>query len=391
MLISRRIELDPNNKQVGLFRRHAGTARHAWNWGLAEIKKVLEIRKVEKERTGNAVTKVPTAMDLHKRLVAEVKVANPWYYDVSKCAPQEALRNLEKACKRVFKVKGTGFPKFKKRVRRAVFELTNSTFRRAGKKIKLPVIGWIRCKEAIPADHVIKSVCINQRANRWFLAYSYEVETVVANGHTDTVGVDLGLKTLATLSNCETIVQPKQLKLQKKLVRLQRKLARQKRGSNRRNVTKQKLANVHYRISCIRADLTHKLTSRLAKNHGVIAIEDLNVQGMLKNHCLARSIANANFSEFRRQLEYKTLLYGSQLVVVDRWFPSSKTCHVCQHKQEMPLSKRVFCCEQCGQTSDRDLNAAKNLAAAGLAVLAQRTRRVGSLCELTKDATCSVL
>ena len=391
MLISRRIELKPNNKQVSLFKQHAGVARHAWNWGLMECNKILNIRKIEKEATGKSITKFPTSIDLHKRLVSEVKTVNLWYYDVSKWAPQQSLRDLEKAFKRVFKVKGTGYPKFKKRSGKLAFSLFKPKFIVVGDRINLSKIGSVRCKEIISSEHIIKSVRIIKRANRWFMSYSYEVVPIVSNGHTDVIGVDLGIKILATISNGETVVQPKQLKLQKKLVRLQRKLSRQQKSSNRRGATKRKIGNLHFKISCIRSDLTHKLTSRLAKSHGVIAIEDLNVQGMLKNHSLAKSIANANFSEFRRQLEYKTLLYGSQLVVVDRWFPSSKTCHVCNHKQEMPLRKRVFCCENCDQSCDRDLNAAKNLRAAGLVVLAQRTFNEGSLCELTGGVIYNVL
>ena len=389
MRISRRIALDLNNKQRAAVQQHAGVARHAWNWGLEICKNVLEVRKQEKEVTGKPVTKFPTAIDLHKRLVAEVKKENPWYYDVSKCAPQQALRDLEVAFKRVIKVKGTGFPNFKKRTCKQAFYLEAPVIRTDGKKIRLPSIGWVKTKEVLNPDHVIKQVRISQRAGKWFVSYTYEVTPVVCNGHTDVVGVDLGVKTFATLSTGEQIVQPKQLRLQKKLVRTQRKLSRQTKGSKRRNKTKQKLGKIHYRIACIRSDLTHKTTSRLAKNHGVIAIEDLCVSGMLKNRCLARSIANANFSEFRRQLEYKTLLYGSQLVVVDRWFPSSKTCNVCQHKQDVPLSKRLFCCESCGHTEDRDVNAAKNLRAVSLTVLAQRTPAGGSLCEPIATATCS--
>lgn len=315
------------------------------------------------ESTGAAITKFPTAFDLHKILVREVKVENPWYYKSSKCSPNEALRNLQSAFKKMHSVNGSGFPRFKKKGDKNSFYIQNSN-RSMGvskKKIELPKIGWVSTKESIPEGAQIKSVVISERAGRWFLSYKIEVEEEV-NNNASVVGVDLGIKTFATLSTGEQFHIPKQEGIQKKLKRFQRQMCRRKKGSNRRNKTKQKLSKIHYRIANVRKDATHKLTHHLAKNHGVIVIENLNVKGMMKNHHLAGAIAASNFSEVRRQLEYKTKRFGSQLVVADRFYPSSQICSGCGNRKKIKLSVRQYNCE-CGLSLDRDVNAAINLAA----------------------------
>lgn len=376
MILSRKIELKPNNSQQTLFRKHIGTARHAWNWGLRICMDVLEIRKAEKLANGKAETKLPTAIDLHKRLVAEVKSVNPWYYESSKSSPQQALRDLESAFKRMHKVPGTKFPRFKKRGDKDSFMLEQSRAREfTEKKIKLPIIGWVRTKESIPTGCVIKSVTISTRAGRWFMAFKMEVPAPVPTENTSIVGVDLGIRTFATLSTGETIAIPKQERLQKKLVRLQRQHSRRKIGSGRRKRTRSQIAAIHYRIANVRKDATHKLTSHVAKNHGVTVIEDLCVSGMIKNHHLAASIAASNFSEVRRQLVYKCEKHGSQLVVANRFFPSSQLCSCCGHRQKMPMKLDRYNCPICGLSIDRDVNAAKNLAASS-AVFARQNAEV---------------
>lgn len=365
MILSRKIELKPNNRQKTMFRQHCGVARHAWNWGLACCIEANNQRKNEKELSGNAITRFPTSIDLHRRLVAEVKTENQWYYNSSKCAPQQALRDLETAFKMMFKVPGTKFPKFKKRSGKCSFylESPNAPMKVHGRNVRLPKIGWMRCKETISEDCQFKSVTISERAGRWFMAFKMEVPDAVATTATDIVGVDLGIAAFATVSNGEVFTIPNQNKLQKKLVRLQRQQSRRKKGSGRRERTRRRIAAIHYRIANVRKDATHKLTNDLAKKHGVIVVEDLNVSGMMRNHCLAASIAASNFSEARRQLAYKTRRYGSQLVVADRWFPSSQICSSCGHRRKMPLHVRRYDCPSCGLSLDRDVNAARNLAA----------------------------
>jgi putative transposase len=179
----------------------------------------------------------------------------------------------------------------------------------------------------------------------------------------DVVGVDLGVKSLATLSTGELFEGAKAYRqLESRLSRLQWLNRHKQRGSENWKKAQSKIAQLHQRIANIRKDTIHKLTTYLAKNHGTVVIEDLNVSGMMANRKLAKAIQDMGFYEFRRQLDYKTKLYGSELVIVDRWFPSSKTCSRCGKKKEtLSLSERVFDCDHCGLQIDRDLNAAINL------------------------------
>lgn len=351
-------ELHLNNKQRTLIGKHAGVARHAYNWGLATC---IELHEKGEKR--------PSAITLHKRLVAEVKSQNEWYYEVSKCAPQQALRDLERAFTNFFTVKIRGFPRFKKKGVNDSFYLEGN-IQIKGNQIKLPRIGWVKTYEKFLPPILIKShsnVTISRQADKWFISYKVDAEPQPIDHPKGCVGVDLGVKTLATLSNGMTFPSVKAYrKDKKKLASLQRNVSRKVKGSNNRKKAIKKLAKAHYQVACIRQDATHKLTSYLAKNHSEVVIEDLNVSGMLKNHRLAQAIADGGFYEFRRQLEYKCQWYGSQLTVVERFYPSSKTCSDCQEvKKDLKLSDRTFICPSCGFFLDRDLNAAINLSKAG--------------------------
>jgi len=374
MLLGFKTELNLNNKQKTLAAQHAGVARHAYNWGLAVCKKAIE----EKQ-------KVPTAIDLHKRLVAEVKKENPWYYQSSKCAPQQALRNLEAAFQK-WREKKARFPVFKKRGKRDSFYLEGK-IRISGDRIKVPILGWLKCHEQLPAT-CPKSVTISRQADRWFISFvfeqpvedsSSEVPTEVSpeapgtkkkrkkrkklKKEGDVIGVDLGINNLAACSNGRVFANPKPYrKAKKRLKRLQRQISRKKKGSQNRKKAVKRVAKVHKRIADIRNDHLHKITTYLAQRYKVVVIEDLNVSGMLKNHKLAGSIADCGFYEFKRQLEYKAKLYDCQLVVADRFYPSSQLCSRCGHQQKIPLSQRVFSCESCDfGPIDRDLNSSFNL------------------------------
>lgn len=360
-MLSFKTALDLNNKQKTRCAQHAGVARHAWNWALDICKKAYESGE-----------KRPSAIDLHKQLVRDVKSLHPWYYDVSKCAPQQALRNLDLAYQRFFKdlkskkTRKSKHPVRKKKGVRDSFYL-EGTFEIDGTWVKVPKLGWLQCHEILPDGNIeIKNCVISRRADRWYVAFKTgKVPEVTTKLH-DVVGVDLGITTLATLSTGIDFRNPRAFKSNKaKLARAQRKFSRQKKGSSNRKKTKEKIAKIHARIADIRNDSLHKLTSYLAKNHGRVVIEDLNVSGMLKNHKLSAAIADVGFFAFRRQLEYKCEVYGSELVVVDRWFPSSKTCSVCgELKDKLSLSERIFDCV-CGHRMSRDLNAAINLEHAG--------------------------
>ncbi len=294
-----------------------------------------------------------------------VKPKNCWYYEVSKCAPQYALRYLSVAWKRCF-TKVSGVPKFKKKGRDDSFTLDGS-ISVGFNQIKLPRIGRIKTYEILPDNVSPKSVTITKKADRWFVSFKIETEYKITEKSVDVVGVDLGVKSLATLSTGEVFIGAKSYKkLEAKLSRLQYLNRHKTKFSSNWKKAQRKIARLHSRIANIRKDTLHKLTTYLAKNHSQIAIEDLNVSGMMANHKLAKAVGSMGFYEFRRQLEYKCELYGSQLTVVDRWFPSSKICSRCGTvKESLLLSERVFNCEHCNFSCDRDLNAALNLAMAG--------------------------
>ena len=348
--------LDPNNEQRTKFAQHAGCARYAYNWGLSVCFQSIEARSEAKEK-GEPLPKFPSAIDLHKKLNAEVKPDRVWFYNSSKCAPQQALRDLDNAWKRYLKVKGSGTPKRKKKFVNDHFYLDGAIVIKDG-FIQLPRIGLVRLHESV-SNQKIKSVTISRKASDWYVAFKIEAEQVHTEKGFGRVGVDLGIKALATLSDGTVYPALKPYRANKTNLKiLPRKLARQTKGGKNREKTKQKIARLHARIANIRNDATHKLTSHLAKNHSEVVIENLNVSGMLKNHCLAGAIADSGFYEFRRQLEYKAEWYGSQVTVIDRFYPSSQLCSCCGHRQPMPLHLRTYDCGACGKALDRDLNAA---------------------------------
>ncbi|OBU75044.1 transposase [Cylindrospermopsis raciborskii S07] len=360
MLLSFKTALIPNNKQETLFRKASGVARHAYNWGNAYIKEVLELREQDKS------IKIPTAIDLHKKLVAEVKSQHDWYYEVNKNVPQKALADCRVAWDRCFK-KTSKQPRFKKKGQRDSFYLESGTkavpkIQNDGKRIKLPSIGWVKLAEPLPVTAVHNCV-ISRQANKWFIAIKYEIEKPTVAVDRPTVGVDIGIKELAVCSNGKVFSNPKAYgRMSKRIKRLQRSVSKKQKGSNNRKKAVSKLAKMHARIANIRKDAIHKLTNYLAKNHSEIKIEDLSVKSFLKNHKLAGAIADCGMYEFRRQLEYKTEKFSSKLMLVDRMFPSSQICSNCgQHRHKMPLKNRVYVCPECGHIEDRDLNAAKNI------------------------------
>jgi putative transposase len=364
LLLGFKTELKINSSSSRqILARHAGTARHAWNWG---NRLCLEILENNKNNPENKI-KFPTAIDLHKWLVALVKPENQWYYESSKCAPQYALRYLSDAWQYCLGAK-KGRPKFKKKGRNDSFTLDGS-IKVEHFKIQVPKIGWLKTHERLPQGIIPKSVTISRQADRWFISFKIETELKPTNKKVDVVGVDLGVKSLATLSTGEVFEGAKSYrKLEKKLAKLQRIVSRRELKSNNWHKASIKVARLHKRIADIRKDTLHKLTTYLAKNHSQIIIEDLNVSGLLANHKLAKSIADMGFFEFCRQLDYKCKLYGSELMLAERWFASSKICSQCSSKKEsLSLSERIYCCDVCANVLDRDLNAARNLEKIGRA------------------------
>ncbi len=358
MLLGFKTKLKLNNQQRTQMAKHAGVARHAWNWGLGLTKQILD----HNQNNPSEKIKFPSAIDLHKWLVALVKPQCPWYYESSKCAPQFALRQLRDAWGRAFN-KTSQPPRFKRKGRNDSFTLDGTIKVIDHYKIQVPKIGVIKTYERLPFGYKPKSVTISRKADEWFISFKIEVEPNLTHKAVETVGVDLGVKTLAYLSTGVSFEGARAYKrYEKRLSRLQWLNRKKVIGSHNWKKAQLKIAKLHAKIANIRQDTLHKITTYLAKNHSKIVIEDLNVAGMLKNGKLAKAISDMGFSEFRRQLEYKCQLYGSELIVADRWFPSSKTCFLCGwYNPDFKLSDRWFLCAECGSFLDRDGNAAINL------------------------------
>ena len=262
----------------------------------------------------------------------------------------------------VFSRKAKGFARFKKKGRHDSFTL-DGAIHIDHRKVKVPVIGWLKTYELLPIGYKAKSVTLSKQADRWFISWKIDVETTQTPKKLEFVGVDLGINHLAILSTGEVFYGAKGYKkYQEKLAKIQYLNRHKKVGSSNYRKAQISIARLHQKIANIRKDTLHKITTYISKNHAVIGVEDLNVSGMLANGKLAKAIADMGFYEFRRQLEYKTQLYGSKLVVVDRFYPSSKTCSRCGEKKlSLSLKERIFNCEHCGFECDRDLNAAVNL------------------------------
>jgi putative transposase len=358
-----RFELDPNNHVRTLLHKHSGAARFAYNWSLG--------RRIERFKTAEGKEKFTNAMAEYKVLSAIKDATFPWLHEVSKCAPQEAIRDLDEAFTNFWKRRkdGVGFPKFKKKNRsKDSFRLYGS-IKPQDRYIQLPRIGVVRLKERIRGRirGRVLSATVSRVADRWFVSLqtTEEVEQPVAI-EGPCAGIDFGITTFATVSSgaeLKKVDGPNALKHHlAALRRAQQSHSRKRKGSNNRRKSAQRLARMHARIANIRRDAIHHFTTPLAKTKSVIVVEDLNVRGMARHRNLARSVLDQGWSEARRQLEYKTLWHGSKLVVADRFFPSSKLCSNCGRKtSSLPLSVREWTCDGCGMQHDRDENAAKNL------------------------------
>lgn len=353
-------ELAPNNAQRTLFAKAAGVARFAWNWGLAR-------RKEEYEKTGKSLS----AFDLANLLNSCKDAEFPWIREVSKWVPTSAFTNLSAAYSNFFAGRAK-FPKFKTKSKcRNSFRLYAINQRGAAhitsSKIMLPRIGWVKLKEKnyLPTEGVkVSSATISERAGRWFISVQVEMEVPTPPPPDGTaVGIDLGLTSFITTSDGEKIPPPKPLnKSLKRLRRLSRRHSKKQKGSKNKAKSAKRLARLHLRVANQRKDFLHKLSTHLTKTKSVIVVEDLNVAGLIRNHALARHIADVGWGEFVRQLEYKSAWKGVRLIKAERFFPSSKTCSACGTiKEELKLCERIYNCDCCGATMDRDVNAALNL------------------------------
>jgi putative transposase len=353
MLLSIKTKLKLNLAQKFLMAKHAGIARFTYNWGLATWKNLYE--------SGLK----PNKYILKKFFNNHVKPELTWIKEKGICQKitQYAFDNLGTAFDNFFKGKSQ-YPKFKKKNKHDSFTIDagGKPIPVRGTSLKLPTIGWVKTYESLPYT-TCKSLTISRVADDWFVAYAYEKQTEVTPKQHQVVGVDLGVKVLATLSTGIVFPNPQHYRRHlAKLQKLSRAYARTQKGSKNRNQKRIKLASHHARVANTRKDALHKITTYLSKNHATIVVEDLNVSGMVKNEKLAQSISDCGFHEFRRQLEYKCEKFGSELIISDRWFASSKTCSNCGCKKDnLTLSDRIFNCNNCGFSTDRDFNAAINL------------------------------
>jgi putative transposase len=379
-----KVALDPTPAQERLMLSHAGAARFAYNAALAHVKAALEAG----ERPEWSFYSLRRWWNANKDVLAVNKDGTPWWRENSKCAADTGLEALSKGLlnwskSRKGKRKGprVGFPKFKAKARetpRFRYSISRPSdgglIKGDAKALWLPRIGRVHCLENVTArvdGARVLNMTISRRAGRWYAALTVERDepTVKKAPKGGAVGVDLGIKALATLSDDTVIPNPHHLQAdEQRLKRAQKALSRKKIGSKRRAKAKDRVARLHARIANRRNDTLHKLTTMLAQTYSDISIEDLNVAGMVKNHHLAKAVMDASFYELRRQLEYKTAKTGAKLHVIDRWYPSSKTCSNCGSvKAKLSLTERTYKCEHCGLVIDRDLNAAINIQVAGSA------------------------
>ena len=344
--------MKPNNQQATYFEKACGCQRFVYNWGLSAWKAEYEARNK------------PTGRGLKKQFNAIKHTDTPWIAEVTKCVVDTAFENLNTAFRNFFRTKnGKTYPKFHKKGVKDSFTVDNTKFAVDGKRIRIPKLGWVRMTEELRFDGKLMSATVKKRAGKWFVSIAVETTDAVSeNQATGAVGIDLGVKTLATLSDGTVFENPKTYyKYDKQLRRTQKSLSRKKKGSKNRAKAKLKLSKIHYRINCVVDDYIHKMTRHVADNYNTVVLEDLNVKGMLKNRHLSKAVSRSNFHKIKRFLQYKC----GDVRLVGRFYPSSKTCSSCGRIKDMPLHLRTYECE-CGLRLDRDLNAAINILGQGL-------------------------
>lgn len=379
--MAHKVALDLTDRQKTYCAQAAGVARFAYNWALAEWRS--QYLAYREDRTLPA----PNALAIRRKLNSVKRSDFPWMYDVTKCATHGALADLDAAFQAFFAGRAR-HPRFKSKDTRAAFHAADEPRHVvvSGKRIRLPVIGWLRLREAPRFTGTIRRVTVTRSGDRWFASLLIALDEPLQRPRIveprDVVGVDLGLATFATLSDGELLSAPRpRRRTLNQMRRLSRALSRKRAGSRNRLKAKRRLERLHQRISNVRRDATHKASTQVARSYRRIGIEDLNVRGMARNSHLGRHILDCEFGEFRRQLEYKAKIYGAVVVVADRWYPSSKTCSCCGSvKSDLALKIRTFECADCGVVIDRDRNAALNLErlAAGSAVSACGEERSGA-------------
>ena len=367
MKLRYRYRIYPTDQQKRLMSQLFGCCRVVFNDALAYCQ--------EQYRAGN---KKPSSSELSKRLTELKKTEEKeWLTEVSSVPLQQSLRDLEqaysnffKSCKGQRKGKKVKPPKFKKRKSKQSAKFTDNGFKIYSNSdyIYLAKIGdikvvWSRELPATPSGVTL----IKDIADRYFVSFVVEFNPQQLPKNGRSVGIDLGITDFATLSNGEKIKSPKPLKKQlKRLRRLQQNLSRKQKWSKRREVARKKLAKLHAKISDTRNDFLHKLSTKIVRENQTIVLEDLNVSGMVKNRKLSRAISDLGWRSFRTMLEAKSVMYGRDFRVIDRWTPTSQTCSCCGFRGgKKELNVREWICLNCGISHDRDINAAVNILVAG--------------------------
>ncbi len=362
------IRLNTTPEQEMYFRKACGVARHAYNWALARWK--------EARAEGKRVKMKDLKAEYNKIKGEQF----PWCYEVTKCAPEQAFADLGQAFANYWRMKeeGTlpklkhprkdgeeaGFPHFKSKKRdRLSFYLANDKFSVNGHTLRVPKLGDVNMAEELRFHGKIMSATIFYQASWWFVSIAVEVEHETPTHSGGAVGLDLGIKTLATCSDGMVVENQKHYRQNLGRIKgLSKGLSRKVEGSQNWWKNAKKLARAHYRVACQRQDTLHKMTTHVAQTHALIGLEDLNTKGMLANHKLAQAVSDASFFEVKRQLLYKAEQYGGYVQLVDRWYASSKTCSGCGWvNEDLTLADRVFICHDCGLVIDRDLGAAINI------------------------------
>ncbi|HTR90897.1 MAG TPA: RNA-guided endonuclease TnpB family protein [Trebonia sp.] len=358
----------PDPEQASVLSRTFGCVRVVWNRTLAW--------RQARYRNGRAGTSYGQAGAYLTALKATVEFG--WLNAVSSVPLQQALRHQQAAFTGFFAGRAR-YPRYKTRGGRQCAEYTRSGFRyRDGQlllaKMRLPLAFAWSWPDVDPASLDPSTVTVSRDpCGRWYVSFTVEMpEPVPLPPASAVVGVDLGIKDFAVTSDGNKIANPRSLgRRERGLARYQRRLARCQKGSSNRAKARAKVARAHRKVRASRSDFLHRTSARLVRDHDVIVIEDLAVTNMVRNRSLAKAISDCGWGEFRRMLEYKAARAGRQLIVTGRFYPSSKTCHACGHLlPELSLSTRAWQCPSCGTRHDRDINAAKNILAAGLAVTA---------------------
>lgn len=369
MLIAKtfRYRLEPNALQRQLFARFAGCCRFVFNQGLAT-------RKASYETEGKTLSYADQCKALPDMKQAE---ETTWLGEVHSQVLQQALKDLDAAYQHFFRrVQGgetPGFPRFKKKGQKDAFRYPQGV-KVEGGRVYLPKIGWVKYRNSRLVEGRILQATIKREGGHWFISLACEVElpdaAPVAATEERAVGIDVGLKSFAVLSDGSEIENPRFLKSAlAKLKRAQRLLSRKTKRSNNWKKQLAKVVKLHIQVKNARKDFAHKVSTAIVKNHDVIAVEDLNIKGMVKNRHLSRAISDAGWGAFLDMLKYKAAWAGKHFVRIGRFEATSKTCSACGDKKAMPLSVRTYACDGCGMALDRDWNASLNIRAAGLVVL----------------------